>query len=619
MIYGISTGSAHLDALDPAVYPADPSAEIDWTELRNWLWEADATTEDAAFAGRYFLGEATEAEVDAGSGFCLWAHGEGCDLRALGAATGTPARIVPIQRADPVRHSTAGIDGRSFGVQDATALAAQLDRCLAVGDLEAGGRQILVFLEVGDGTPLSIDYWSAWATTVNDAFLSPARLADRTGAEVQQPLLPAVLCAFAFDEESQTFLPEPAVRACLDQVPESGFRGACHGLWARRLPGDPGLEEHTFSLWNNMGTYRQPRVIPGLPIPFMHRVPVRYLRWFDSPEGLPIPAGALRDTLSLITIDWPADEPDDDPLGATFTATDWRANRRAGGLLQELPGHLGVDAASVVTAAAARCLGRTDVVVKQLPYMNAHTAVDLHRPSDFAVRYYRPRDSLKDLSADECRALTLNGIQAVAVFQGTADTEHGTAIYVRGLIAPFEDEHGHADGLRAFSYAADIVGQPPFTPIYFAIDFPVDNPGYQPLGPNATPEQRADPINTPVATPPVQTILTYFQDVHSGYREYLETHPETPYHVGVYTGWEPNALAALYRAGLATHFWQTPFGGGVPFPHLNLWQIGMNYAAQVRIDNPGLRACAPGGPNPPDKIWVDLDCAWGDSGGFDVR
>jgi Domain of unknown function (DUF1906) len=610
VIYGITTARAHLDPLDPIVYPLDPTArEIDWSELVQWLWEADSSTGLADFAGRYFLGSATEAEVQAGSGFCLWAHGEASD-------PDTPARIVPLQRADPVRQGTTGDDGVFFGFQDATALAEHLDRCLAVGDLEiAGTKQILVFLEVGDGTPLSVEYWAAWATTVHDAILSPARLADRTGAESVQPLVPAVLCAFAFDNVSETFLPEPGVRACLDQIGPSGFRTHCHGLWARRLPGDPGLLSHTFS-WSNIGEYRQPRPILGLAAPYMQRVPVRYLRWFDGPEGLPIPEGPLRETLSLLTIDWPASD-GESPLGATFTATSWRADRRDNNrFLLEMPSQLGIDAGAPITAASATCLGRTDIVVESLPYRVGGMRVNLSDPCSFAVRYYRPRNRGTPLDAAEAQALSLNGVEAVAVLQGTARLTQGTARYVRDLIAPFVNGEGRAHGLGAFTYAADTIQQPPYTPIYFAIDFPVGDPGYQPLPRGADPD---DPINEPVPTPSIATILAYFQDVHRGHRDYLTTHPETPYYVGVYFGWDPDAAAALYRAGLASHFWQTPWGRGAPFPHLNVWQIGMFSTPAVLADNPALQACAPPGATQPGKIWADIDAAWGDPGGFSVR
>jgi hypothetical protein len=176
---------------------------------------------------------------------------------------------------------------------------------------------------------------------------------------------------------------------------------------------------------------------------------------------------------------------------------------------------------------------------------------------------------------------------------------------VNDLIAPFLNGQGRNDGLTAFNYAADTIDQPPYTPVYFAIDFPVGDPGY-------TDNQ---PGSVPVATPGLATILDYFADVHRGYRDYLVAHPTTPYYVGAYT--QPDTAAALYRAGLVSHVWQPPWGPSTPFPHLNVWQIGMDWSAQALADNPALQACRPAG-QPAGTFWVDLDCAWGDPGGFHV-
>jgi hypothetical protein len=617
VIYGITTSRAHLDPLDPAVYPMDPTGrQIDWFELLDWLQQTDQTTALADFAGRYFLGTASDAEAAAGLGFSLWAHGEA-------SGTDSPAKIVPLQRADPARQEATGDQGIRLGSEDASALAGHLDRCLGVGDLILSGTtQVLVFLEVADGTRLSVDYWSSWATTLHDAILYPAREGSRTAVEGIQPLLPAVLCAFVFDDETETYLPESGVLDCLESPGPPGLRTPCYGLWAYPRPGDPGLATHAFS-WGNMGQYRQPLAFLGVEV-FRERVPVRYLRmfadlqWFDGTDLQPIPDAPLFDTLSLVTIDSPAADAGDDPLGATLTATSWRADNREAGRLLELPRQLGVDTGAEVTAAAAACLGTTTVVVNSLPYRRDGMPVDLDGPCSFAIRYYRPRNRGTPLDAAESQALSRSGVEAVAVLQGTARLTQGTARYVRDLIAPFVNGEGRAHGFDAFTYAADTIQQPPYTPIYFAIDFPVGltNPGYQPLPRGADPD---DPINAPVPTPSIATILAYFQDVQRGHRDYLATHPETPYYVGVYFGWDPDVAAALYRAGLASHFWQTPWGRGAPFPHLNVWQIGMFSTPAVLADNPALQACAPPGATQPGKLWVDINAAWGDPGGFSVR
>jgi hypothetical protein len=599
--WGATTAHAHLDPLDPVDYPLDPAElpgrEIDWDEVLQWLRTADASTGRADFAGRYFLGTATQDEVNAAAGFCLWAHGEA-------AGPDSPTRIVPLQRADPARQSATGDQGVILGFQDATALAAQLDRCLAVGDLEiVGTKEILVFLEVADATPISAEYWASWASTLHDAVVVATRHANRAGAPTTQPFLPAILCAFPFDAAAGLFMPEAGVRACLDVAAPPGLRSHCHGLWARRLSGDPGLQAHSFS-WENIGEYRQPRRFLGIEA-YLQRVPVRYLRWFDGPGGLPIPAGPLRDTLSLLTLDWAATEDDDDPRGFTLTPTNWTANRRVGGNLVELPSQLGFDASATVTDASAACLGGTGVVVSALPYHGANqTPVALLRPCELAIRYYRPAGARR-IGANESLALSLAGIQIAVVWQHTATLVNGWAPYVNDLIAPFLNGQGRNDGLTAFNYAADTIDQPPYTPVYFAIDFPVGDPGY-------TDNQ---PGSVPVATPGLATILDYFADVHRGYRDYLVAHPTTPYYVGAYT--QPDTAAALYRAGLVSHVWQPPWGPSTPFPHLNVWQIGMDWSAQALADNPALQACRPAG-QPAGTFWVDLDCAWGDPGGFHV-
>jgi hypothetical protein len=432
--------------------------------------------------------------------------------------------------------------------------------------------------------------------------LYPARLADRTGTEPIQPLVPAILCAFAFDSETETFLPEMGVRACLDQVGPRGFRTHCHGLWARRLAGDPGLATHTFS-WLNLGEYRQPRLILGIEGAYMQRVPVRYLRWFDGPDGLPIPEGPLRDTLALITLDWPATGGDADPLGAVFTATTWRADTNDGwdAPLTEMPSQLGVDTATNVLrkANAIERLRTTRLVVTALPYDSdaPATPVDLHRPCSFVFRYYSPRRTAKTLRADEAAAMSWAGLPIAVVWEGHAVLDQGWEPYVNDLIEPFVEGHGRQDGLRAFTYAAGTIVQPPYTPIYFAIDFPV---GTDYLG---------------VDTPPMETIVSYFHDLHRGYRDYLTTYLEThatapPYYVGVYG--EADACAALYRAGLATHFWQVAWAtwgnGRRPFAHLNAWQVGVFDTQAVQDDNRTLM----------NTVEVDLDVAWGDPGSFQV-
>jgi hypothetical protein len=617
MTYGITTSRAHVNPADP---PLPGTGEIDWFEILWWLRVADPSMEPAEFAGRYFLGTATEAEVTAGSSFCLWAHGE-----AGNPDVPAPRRIVPLQRADDARQSATGDQGRAFGAQDATALAEYLDLCLAVGDLEIiGTKQILVFLEVDDGTALSVDYWASWATTLHDAILYPARFGNRTGTAGMQPLLPAILCAFTFDDGAQTFLPEPPVRACLDMLAPRGFRSHCHGFWARSRRDDPGGQPLS---WTNLGEYRQPREILGIAVPYMQRVPVRYLRWFadlrwfDGPQGLPVPEGPLRDTLALVTLDWPATGGDTDPLGAVFTATGWRADASAvpGGPLIEMPLQFGVDKNRVLTP-YVDCFAATEVVVSMLPsaysweekneagqvvavhpadYRGTSLATPLRGPCTLAFRYYSPA-SPKNLTYDEALALSLAGYRIVVVWEGNAPTRQGNDVYIEALLRPFVAFEGREDGRRAFEYAADTILQPSYTPVYFAVDFPPGHPNY--LG---RPMPSIDDV-----------VIRYFQDVHRGYREFLQNHPTARYYVGAYA--QADVCVALYRAGLASHFWQPwpPTWGDNwrPFAYANAWQVVLANTIRhpeypdMLVENQALRDCTE----------VDINVAWGDPGGFHV-
>ncbi len=589
--YGISTSKAHLDRLEGGAV----LGEIDWDELTAFMGAVGAPT----FAGRYFLGHPSDAELaeppSHGGGFALWAHGEGADV-------GAPERIVPLQRASRDRQAATGVIGASYGTVDGEAIARHLDRCLAVGDLEiVDTAQILVFLEVADGTALSIDYWAGWATAVHEALLVNAREGHRGGVAATQPLVPGILCAFPWDDKEKAFLPDAGVQECLGRIGPRGKHTLCHGFWARRLEGDPALGSHTFS-WLNVGEFKQPRPILGLTSFYERTVPVRYLRWFYGIDGLENLSPAQQATLSLLTLDWSADD-GRDPTGAVFRTTDWAAGRGGLGALLEMPSQLGIDTAAELAdedddtrAATLRAEG---ITVTQLPYSAPVTPVALNGPCAFAMRYYRPGTRGVDLP--EAIGLGRNGIATCVVFQHYAPLDQGEEAYANGLIDAFVNEEGAADAVTAFDWAFERMGQPPYTPVYFAVDFPPADVYYG------------------VATPPFETVLTYFRDVQRGLRTWLETHPSHPYYVGAYGS--VRVLGELYRAGLATHFWQPPWGwgpGDSPFPHLNLWQVGMDVNADAVADNPGLTTWGDvDGDGVADEIlWVDLNVAWGDPGSF---
>jgi len=576
--YGITTSRAHLDRLDEVAV----EGEIDWDRLT-------AAVGPPVFAGRYFLGYPTDAELagepSPGGGFALWAHGEGAD-------GGAPERIVPIQRADATRQEAAGDEGATFGRMDGEAIARGLDFCLTVGDLDIiDTAQILVFLEVADGTELTLDYWSAWATAVYEATLRlPSNGDDRIWDRLIQPLVPGVACAFGWDEKEGAYLPDENVRGCLTGTGKRGMRTLCHGLWARPLEGDPSPEAQVNAFtWENLGEFTQPRPILGTAATYDQRVPVRFLR-VEGLETLSLEDASI---LELVTLDWAA-EGLDDPTGAVFRTTDWSSARGPDTEhLEELPTQLGVDAGANLTNHAATTLHRSNLIsVTRLAYSNyasvQYTPVDLEGRCEFALRYYRTND--QGFGREEALALWNEGILPIAIFQGYARQDEN---YTHDLIWPFTAGRGSVDAGLAFTWAAETMGQTPYTPIYFAVDFPLDDPDYY-----------------GVATPGIDVVLQYFRDVHRGHRTHLETHPSHPYYVGVY-GSKP-ICQALYRAGLASHFWQTPWNGytdAKPFAHLNVWQVGMFNHDDAVDDNPVLMQLPRG--------LVDLDVAWGDPGAFE--
>lgn len=605
MRYGISTGRARLDT---AFVPDEN--EIDWLALTQWFDVADEDPPE--FAGRYFLGSPDALEIAERRGFCRWAHGEG--VRSL-----APRAIVPIQRADPRRQSAAGSAGSSYGAADAITLALEIDACLAVGDLQLpGDRQVYVFLEVADDTSLSPEYWRAWSTTIFTATLTPQRFADRVGpnpAPPTQVLLPAILCGFAFDGETGKFLPDKKVRDCLDASRERGWHPHCLGFWARRHATAPVPPAVDFT-WSTLGTYAQPRGIAGIRI----GVPALYLRGFDSlatppATGVPVvpAAGTLRATLDLVTIDWPTTT-GHDPLLHTLMATDWAADATQLATqpnepdpFVETPAQLGIDCSVNLTARATTigCLLGADLVAKRMPYDDwapEQRSVDLARRCSFAFRYYAPSGP-KRLTRDEALALSMAGIGIAVIWEGNAESRDWPT-HVGQLIAPFVNRRGRADGLAAFTYAAETIDQPPSTPIYFGVDFPVgiETPG--------------DYLGVPTIA--LRDVLDYFRDVQLGYLDHLERLPDRPYSIGVYG--QRSVIAALYRLGLASHFWQVPWSGWdgshIPFAHLNAWQISTSAVADMAQDNRALQRCARLGAG--DLIWFDLNVAWGDPGTFQV-
>jgi hypothetical protein len=123
-------------------------------------------------------------------------------------------------------------------------------------------------------------------------------------------------------------------------------------------------------------------------------------------------------------------------------------------------------------------------------------------------------------------------------------------------------------------------------------------------------------------------------------QDYLTQDGAVPYHIGAYA--PIKVMHALYRAGLATHFWQSmahtfgrPVGlnfgteqwrrwyctspGWRAWPHANLWQIRLAGASDTGFWTWPRNAVLTQPPFPQDAqaaSWCDINVAWGNPGGW---
>ena len=180
---------------------------------------------------------------------------------------------------------------------------------------------------------------------------------------------------------------------------------------------------------------------------------------------------------------------------------------------------------------------------------------------DFVARYYRrPTSHWPSLSASEARLLSSAGLNVVVVWEAASTT----ADYFSRL-------SGVDDGTSAYRQA-HIVGQPPQSAIYFAVDY--------------------DATSGDVAGP----ITEYFQGIAAGFA--AAGGPTPDYKVGVYGSGA--VCAALLAAGLVQYAWLAMAGGWRGSRTFTAWNIKQGKAL------PGL------------AFDHDSDEAGDDYGGFQV-
>lgn len=673
MTYGITTARAHLNKLsqemlyeDDSVLAEDGQPAISFArELENldpdhgrtksdrelnWI-RYSTRTDMPAFAGRYFLGHATAEEIAGEESFCIWAHGEG-------VGPDIPASIFPIQRANARWQGvTNRADARVLARMEATGFLNHVAGALRVGDLflPAYSSPAIVYLETAPGR-LSAEYWRYWARTVrNFGFPDPV-----TGGRIM-PFVPGLICDFEETEAgSLQFWPEQAVRDALgklflddgdegaeDEDTGSRRQPACESLWARKIPSGLSLAPVFSKRW--FGSTRE--------------APTHITRVWDcatedvAGDDPDLSPGEIA-TLKLITFDVSLNREDTNALDwalqvnaayrinaptaagvynadGNFAVTDAST---APELLPTPPDQIGLDHLSAETQARYALARQTEVEIRYLPdshFSNWTPPVGgtvltgdpiVARPS-FTGRYLPPRSG-SHLTADEARQIAAGDMQVVSLYQQHADPL-GTN--------RSEFEMSDSSMREAFENAMAF-GQPPFTPVYFAIDVDVDGNNWK------EEEWRTDPDGTVhKAGPSFRDVLGFYRRIRHVYAEqYITQDGAVPYYIGAYA--PVKVLHALYRAGLATHFWQSmshtfgrPVGmttgaqgdrwywlspGWRAWPHVNLWQIRLATVwpdgATGFWDWPRNKVLA----DPPFRqdaqapSWCDINVAWGDPGGW---
>ena len=153
----------------------------------------------------------------------------------------------------------------------------------------------------------------------------------------------------------------------------------------------------------------------------------------------------------------------------------------------------------------------------------------------FVMRYYSAGSNSKNLTKPEAQALVGAGLLLGVVFESTAKRS------LSGNAA------GVADGKSAHDSAANKIGQPAGSPIYFAVDF------------DATPAE-------------IPTIVEYFKGVHDGLKQ--ANGGTARYQVGVYGS--GLTCTKLLANNLVTFTWLTEsmgFNGSKQFRDQKLYNL----------------------------------------------
>jgi len=136
---------------------------------------------------------------------------------------------------------------------------------------------------------------------------------------------------------------------------------------------------------------------------------------------------------------------------------------------------------------------------------------------DFVCRYYNINNPSKNLTLAEAHVLSNAGLRMVAIWENGYPITPGYFTHAAGV----------HDGTSAYYYALQQIGQPPSTPIYFAVDY----------------DASAADVKGPV--------LSYFNGIRDGFNTISKNNPA--YAIGVYGS--GLTCTAMLQAGTASFSW----------------------------------------------------------------
>jgi hypothetical protein len=555
--FGVDTQATHLDL-------------IDWTQFQQWNGNLVP-----AFAGRNFIG-----------GDFIWAPGEA--TRALSApspddfqklALLTPM-IAPIQGALATRQQTAGDLGVLFGRIDAEALCARLKASMANGELMLReSNRVNVYLQIDSSVALSSDYWAGWADTMAKATFTQSTDGAESTAEA---FYPCIMCQF--QQQDDVFVVAPDVAAALQQAQDqhNGLKTQCFGFWADAPDLFPELQ------------------VPDPPIDWSRLAPApapiwlwRFARNLQGANGQPVFASPPSFATSATNA---AGDPNHYGWEYMLDTHEWQPSNaylRYAVITDKEDGLTAADIANVVQTPlpAFRDL---DLDVEGRSYHYDGGAVHA------IGRYLKPtvvnsagQPGHIVLTRAEADALSASDLDIFTIWEDINALAHAQP----GNIDYFDPAFhaGTEDGRNAFAYCGGTLRQPPYSTVFFTVDFDPEDPDF---------------LNGLTVAQAKSRILQYFHLVKTERDAFAQAHPGRYYLIGVYG--KASLLEWCYRdtVGAVSMFWQSGSPGTSnrrprrPWCHANRWQL----ANQSRIDPP---------------VWIirgaDPDADWGDGGTWQLN